>query len=118
MIIWISFVSWVNFYLPRDSEKRREVWQKHSLLDRKKETHCSTTLNEFKTLKVLWDIDKPLNKAHIKSHGGSPETIEKLLTKGLVEESVAYPGKYIPTISEVDFDTAAVREILSKNNSG
>lgn len=74
-------------------------------------------MNEFKTLKVLWDIDKPLNKAHIKSHGGSPETIEKLLTKGLVEESVAYPGKYIPTISEV-FDTAAVGRYFQKYSGG
>ena len=108
------FVSWVNFYLPRDSEKRREVWQKAQSFGSEERNPLFPTLNEFKTLKVLWDIDKPLNKAHIKSHGGSPETIEKLLTKGLVEESVAYPGKYIPTISEVDFDTAAVREILSK----
>ena len=107
------FVEWIKFYLPEDPEQRSRAWEL-ALLPSKERNPQFPGGSEYKTLKILWSEEKPLMKKEIKAERGMPETIDRLLEKGLVEERKGQYRRYQPLLSEVDFHAAAIREILSR----
>ena len=107
------FVEWIKFYLPEDPEQRSRAWEL-ALLPSKERNPQFPGGSEYKTLKILWSAEKPLMKKEIKAERGMPETIDRLLEKGLVEERKGQYRRYRPLLSEVDFHAAVIREILSR----
>lgn len=108
------FMSWLECYLPAECEKRWEVWKKAQFPGTEERNPLFPEWNEYKSLKILWSENVPMTKTGLKSHGGIPDTLERLVKKGLVRVSVSKSRTYEPTMSEMDFDTIAVREIISK----
>lgn len=108
------FVDWIELYLPADTMKRKEVWRLAQLPGSGERNPQFPTVNEYNTLKLLWNVGQPLSKKEIKEQGCVPGTGDSLMEKELVENAGSGSMRYQAAISELDFDGIAIREILSK----